>query len=181
VLDVSAVVAGVDVAELRSGVVGAGWRPVLAVLPRDQEARAAEVLAEGAGDCVADGVPAEEVALRVERLLHRCPPKLAEPIVVGSLVIDVVRHQVEARGRRVAMSPTKYQLLVTLARRIGEVVTIRELLEAGWDAHQEVTPELLRPQITRLRCLLDGAASVRSVRGRGYVLEPIVEAPPEQG
>jgi hypothetical protein len=74
-------------------------------------------------------------------------------------------------GRWVALSPTEEQLCTLLIGEFGEVVSDRLLLDQAWPGGTG-TPTGLRLQMTRLRRrIADLGLEVRSVRGKGYVLQ----------
>jgi DNA-binding winged helix-turn-helix (wHTH) protein len=76
------------------------------------------------------------------------------------------------RGLRwVALSPIEEQLCTLLVGEFGEVVSDRTLIGGAW-AEGTGTPTGLRLQMTRLRRrIADLGLEVRSVRGKGYVLQ----------
>jgi two-component system, OmpR family, response regulator len=74
-------------------------------------------------------------------------------------------------GRWVALSPTEEQLCTLLIGEFGQVVSDRLLLDRAWPGGTG-TPTGLRLQMTRLRRrIADLGLEVRSVRGKGYVLQ----------
>jgi hypothetical protein len=76
------------------------------------------------------------------------------------------------RGTRwVALSPIEEQLCTLLIGEFGDVVSDRQLLARAWPGGTG-TPTGLRLQMTRLRRRIDDLGlEVRSVRGKGYVLQ----------
>jgi hypothetical protein len=76
------------------------------------------------------------------------------------------------RGTRwVAVSPIEERLCALLIDEFGEVVSDRLLLDRAWPEGTG-TPTGLRLQMTRLRRrIADLQLEVRSVRGKGYVLQ----------
>jgi DNA-binding response OmpR family regulator len=71
----------------------------------------------------------------------------------------------------VALSPTEEQLCTLLIGEFGQVVSDRLLLDRAWPGGTG-TPTGLRLQMTRLRRRIgDLGLEVRSVRGKGYVLQ----------
>ncbi len=76
------------------------------------------------------------------------------------------------RGSRwVALSPTEEQLCALMIGEFGEVVSDRALIAQAWPEGTG-TPTGLRLQMTRLRRrIADLQLEVRSVRGKGYVLQ----------
>jgi hypothetical protein len=74
-------------------------------------------------------------------------------------------------GRWVALSPIEEQLCTLLIGEFGGVVSDRVLLDGAWPEGTG-TPTGLRLQMTRLRRRIgDLGLEVRSVRGKGYVLQ----------
>jgi hypothetical protein len=87
------------------------------------------------------------------------------------------RPQLDGNGRLlrglrwVALSPIEEQLCTLLLCEFGEVVSDRTLLGRAWPEGAG-TPTGLRLQMTRLRRrIADLGLEVRSVRGKGYVLQ----------
>jgi DNA-binding response OmpR family regulator len=65
-------------------------------------------------------------------VLRRVDGQLAQDDVVrvGDVELDVPRMRVLVAGRRVELTPTEFQLLLTLARQPGRVLTRGQLLDA---------------------------------------------------
>jgi hypothetical protein len=74
-------------------------------------------------------------------------------------------------GRWVPLSPTEEQLCTLLIGEFGEVVSDTDLMARAWPGGTG-TPTGLRLQMTRLRRrIAELQLEVRSVRGKGYVLQ----------
>jgi two-component system OmpR family response regulator len=132
-----------------------------------------ECLVAGADDAVLPDVPVTELVARVQRLVAPGPVAArSRPnrIAVGRVSIDQDRRSVSVDGDEVALSPTQYQILVSLAVEGGRAVTVRALVEQCWDRHQDQSSCAVRTQVTRLRRALQGAIEIRCVRGEGYRL-----------
>jgi len=95
---------------------------------------------------------------------------------VGRLRIDTRKKRAELGSRRVTLPPLQYRLLLTLAKRAGEVVSYRELLRAVWgyDGDDNEARELLKVHIRQIRRRLrldqEEHPYIHSVRGFGYML-----------
>ncbi|HDQ71584.1 MAG TPA: winged helix family transcriptional regulator [Chloroflexi bacterium] len=94
---------------------------------------------------------------------------------VGELHIDTRKKRVGIDGRWVYLPPLQYRLLLTLARRAGEVVSYREILKAVWghDGRDDEARELIKVHICQIRRRLDldpDERYIQSVRGFGYML-----------
>lgn len=146
---------------------------MVVVTDGESERERVESLVAGADDVVSPEVSAVELVARVRRLAAPAEAPV-EPevrrIEVGRVVIDQDRRSVRVDGSEVSLSPTQYQILVSLAVEGGRAVTVRTLVERCWDAHQDRSSCALRTQVTRLRRALRGAVDIRCVRGEGYRL-----------
>ena len=86
-------------------------------------------------------------------------------------------------GRRLALTPTEFELLAVIAARRGEIVDHWKLLRAGWADPRNVDPETLRTHLNHLnqKLVAEGHPGLRNVRGRGYGLRIAAGASPAQG
>lgn len=85
----------------------------------------------------------------------------------GSLVIDFSRMTLIKDGAQVFVTPTEFQLLMTLIRS-GAVVSRGKLMRAVWDdAGVYVDDNTLSVHISRLREKI-GPSRIATVRGVGY-------------
>jgi DNA-binding response OmpR family regulator len=117
--------------------------------------------------------PAVREGTALARRLNHTPP----PYQIGDLHIDTRRKRAGLGERWATLPPLQYRLLLTLAQRVGEVVTYRELLQSVWgyDEDDKDARELLKEHIRRLRRRLrldPEHPYIRSVRGFGYMLAP---------
>lgn len=110
--------------------------------------------------------------------LIKAPPRTYE---IGELCIDTRKKRAGIGQRWVTLPPLQYRLLLTLAKRAGEVVSYRDLLRAVWgyEGEDNEARELLKVHIRQIRRRLgldpEEHPYIRSVRGFGYML-----APPEE-
>lgn len=111
-------------------------------------------------------------------LAKRLVPTSAPVLQVGELCIDTRKKRAGLGERWVTLPPLQYRLLLTLARRAGEVVSYQELLQAVWgyDGGDNEARELLKVHIRQIRRRLgldpEEHPYIRSVRGFGYMLAP---------
>ena len=143
--------------------------PVITVVPRERRVGVLGLLRGDRDDFLIRPFAPDELAARI-RLRLRAAAGLPAPTVLGhgGLSLDVDAGQVFADGRRVALSPTEYALLVALAERAGEVVTHDELARSAWS--EPVSANLVQVYISYLRRKI-GPDRIRTVRGTGYQLE----------
>ncbi len=107
----------------------------------------------------------EDTAMRLRTLQRRVDLRNS-----ADLFID--EHGVMHRGNaRLVLSPVEVTLTQVLLEKSGDVATREELAEAAWPAGMS-SRNLLDVRIARLRRRLEKIdLSLKTVRGRGYLLE----------
>ena len=121
-------------------------------------------------DCLEDWirVPADErdVRFRADSLTRRRTSHTPDRP-------DLDEHGVlRFRGRWVPLPPVEARLTAALLDRLGAVVSREALSRAGWPAGAGGR-NALDVHVLRLRRRLDGVGlAIRTVRARGYLLEP---------
>lgn len=93
----------------------------------------------------------------------------AERVKIGELVIDAAAHEVQLCGRRIAMAPMEFALLMHLARNRDRVIERGALLKEVWGLRVART-RTLDVHVQRLRAKLSPAIGIETVRGVGYRL-----------
>jgi len=117
---------------------------------------------------------ARDGVVLTKRLVEAWPPSYQ----IGELCIDTRKKRAGLGERLVTLPPLQYRLLLALAKRVGEVVSYRELLQAVWgyDGEDNEARELLKVHIRQIRRRLgldpEEHPYIRSVRGFGYMLAP---------
>ncbi len=150
--------------------------PILILSARGDEVDRVTGLELGADDYIVKPFSPRELVARVRAVLRRgeTAPMSDERIVAGDLELDVVRRRVKAGGRAIALTPTEFELLATLAREPGRVWTRAQLLDAVHGFSLETYERAIDGHIRNLRKKLepDDAAPryVRTVHGVGYAL-----------
>jgi len=105
-----------------------------------------------------------DIDARMHALRARASTVTAEPRLDGN-------GRLLRSSRWVPLSPIEEQLCRLMLGEFGDVVSDRRLMAAAWPDGSG-TPTGLRLQMTRLRRrIVDLGLEVRSVRGKGYVLQ----------
>ncbi len=147
--------------------------PILAVADTRDEERVVATLDAGAADVVPLPLRPLELVARINAALRRRPPvTTGADANLDGLKVDGRRRLASVAGRRLALTPTEFELLAVIAARRGEIVDHWKLLGAGWADPRNVDPETLRTHLNHLnqKLVAEGHPGLRNVRGRGYGL-----------
>ncbi|MEJ8574009.1 response regulator transcription factor [Microbaculum marinum] len=155
--------------------------PILVLSVRQAEAEKVEALDAGAQDYVVKPFGIKELLARIRSLLRdRSASEDAgvhAAVAIGNLHIDVAAHEVRKDGKPLKLTRKEFDVLWTLARHAGRIVTHKALLREVWGKAHEHDTQYLRVFIRQLRRKLDDdPASPRYIMnepGVGYrLLEP---------
>lgn len=92
--------------------------------------------------------------------------------------LDLRRHALSKAGEEHHLRVKTYDVLVYLARHAGRVVGKQELLDAVWGDVAVTEDSLVQCLVEIRRTLGDAQDAVKTVRGRGYLLDAHVETHP---
>jgi hypothetical protein len=94
----------------------------------------------------------------------------AADVVVGDLEIDLIGHQVFYGGKPITLTCREFDVLSTLARNAGSVLSKTQLLSRVW-GYDLYSENLVEVQISSIRRKLGpGRNLIETVRGVGYVI-----------
>jgi two-component system response regulator VicR len=147
--------------------------PVLILTAKGEEADKVQGFRLGADDYVVKPVGVLEFLARVEALLRRSQPAGATGVFrFGDLEVDADRRSVAIGGIEVELSPLEFDLLNTLARRGGNLVSRAELLKEVWGYRSNIESRTVDTHIAKLRSKIDrhGKSRIVTVRKKGYRL-----------
>jgi len=142
-----------------------------AVGEEDQKVRALEA---GADDYITKPFGTRELVARLQAALRRAGRMEGEPSIdVEGLEIDLAARVVRRDGEPVHLTPIEFDLLRTLARNRGRLMTHRKLLAEVWGPEYVDDIQPLRTHIARLRAKiepegLDGPRYILTDPGVGY-------------
>jgi two-component system response regulator RegX3 len=151
--------------------------PIIMVTAKDSEADKVTGLELGADDYVTKPFSMRELVSRVRANLRRVrsvvPAPVSDEILVGGSVrLDVARHEVMVRDEAVPVPPKEFELLETLLRRKGRLLTRDFLIEEVWGADYYGDTRTLDVHVKRLRRKLEDdphqPRHLLTVRGLGY-------------
>ena len=109
---------------------------------------------------------------RVEMLGKKEAAAEASVIQVRDLTIDIERHAVMVRGRRVELTAREFDLLVHFARHPGRVYSREQLLDQVWGYQHSGYDHTVNSHINRLRSKIErdpqNPEYIHTVWGVGY-------------
>jgi len=142
--------------------------PVIAVTPRERRAGLLAQLRGDRDDYLLRPFAVDELAARIRLHLRLGPVSGTTVLRHGEVTVDTEFGEVHVDGRRVALSPTEFSVLLALVAEGGSVVPADRLARQAWS--EPVSANLVQVYISYLRRKI-GRERIRTVRGGGYALE----------
>lgn len=145
--------------------------PVVMLTAKGEDSDVITGLEVGADDYVTKPFSGKVLVARVRRLLRRTTQSAdeQETIKVHDLTIDPSRHEVWAGDRKVELTRTEFNILRTLARRPGLVLSRYQIVDCVHGDDYPVTDRAVDVQIVSLRKKLGPCGKyIETVRGVGY-------------
>jgi len=147
--------------------------PVLFLTARDAESDVLVGLGIGADDYMTKPFSPRELVARVHAILRRAARAVADPaagrIAVGALTVDLEGRRLLRGADEVALTPTEFDLLATLAARPERAFSREELLDTVWGWRSGGATRTVDSHVAGLRRKVS-AGFVRTVQGHGYAL-----------
>ena len=170
---------GMDGLEVCKRIQRDGWTPVLMLTAKTEEADKVAGFAVGADDYLTKPFSLRELTVRVQAILRRrerieSAPN-GEPIEHDGLVVDAKRRRVEVDGREIPLTPLEFDILLTLAREPGVVLSRDQLMDRIWGYRDHAGGRVVDSHVARLRRKIgeDGndPRFIRTVHGVGYAFK----------
>ncbi|MBL8475657.1 MAG: response regulator transcription factor [Methyloversatilis sp.] len=149
--------------------------PVLVLSARDTTLQRIGGLDAGADDYLTKPFDLDELMARIRVLERRTRGAVVNVIRHGTIEVDTSAMTVSVDGRTVELQRREYMVLRKLLENIGHVLSRQQLVDNiyGWDS--ELESNALDVHIHNLRRKLHPGL-IRTVRGVGYVIDPLPAA-----
>ena len=127
--------------------------PIVVLSAVGDEAEKVRALNAGADDYVTKPFGPSELIARLNAALRRAAPRDdTEPVVsADGLELDLMAHQVSRDGEPIHLTPIEFDLLRTLMRNRGRLMTHRVLLTTVWGPAYAGDTQTLRVHVANLR------------------------------
>ncbi len=172
---------GMDGLEVCQQIQKNGWTPVLMLTARTEEADKVAGFAVGADDYLTKPFSLKELTVRVKAILRRVDrirgvgQQPAGPIERHGMMIDDARRRVEVDGEEVGLTPLEFEILLSLARDPGVVLSREALMDRVWGYRDYAGGRVVDSHVARIRRKLgeDGndPRFIRTVHGVGYAFK----------
>jgi two-component system, OmpR family, alkaline phosphatase synthesis response regulator PhoP len=156
--------------------------PILMLTARVEETDRLIGLELGADDYVIKPFSPREVVARVKTIFRRTTAEPAKPNVVqaGDLVIDLEQHTVNLAGNPIELTPTEFEILLTMARQPKRVFSRLQIMEKAQGDAFEGYERTIDAHIKNIRLKLEPNPKkpiyIQTVFGLGYKFEAGVDA-----
>ncbi len=149
--------------------------PIILLTARGAEIDRVIGLESGADDYVVKPFSLPELMARVRAALRRAPNRPSASLVAGNLSLDLVSRRVFVDGREVRLSHKEFELLATLMRNKGAVLSREFLITQVWGYDFEGDTRTVDVHVRWLREKIEKDPSnpthLQTVRGVGYRID----------
>jgi DNA-binding response OmpR family regulator len=150
--------------------------PVLMLTARDSETDLVVGLAVGADDYLTKPFSMRELAARVRAIIRRMERiedmTPSDSVVRFDLTVDAARRRVLKGTQEVPLTPLEFEILLTLARSPGVVLSRDQLMDRVWGYRDYAGGRVVDSHVARIRRKLGDEAAepkyIRTVHGVGY-------------
>ena len=154
-----------------AGVLARGTAPVVVCLIDGRPDDLAAAMEQGAQDAVVGTSAPAEIVVRIHSAIRRARGSTPNVIHAAGIEIELQKRIVRRGSREVTLSATECALLLSVARREGDVVSIETLAKEVWG--RAMTAGHVHTYVSYLRHKVDDPSRksiLRTVRGLGYAL-----------
>ena len=138
----------------------------------------ARMLDLGADDCLSRPFAQDEFGARLRALLRRAHAGNARVLACGSLTLDTTSRLFRLDEAPLYLPRREQAVLEILMQKSGRPVSKDQLFNQVFGLDEEANVETIELYVHRLRKkLADSGASILTLRGIGYLLEPAGASP----
>jgi len=150
--------------------------PIVVLTARDLEAEKIAALDLGADDFVSKPFAVGELLARLRAALRGREMRFAAKAKFNALDLEVnfASRRVFVMGEEIRVTPREYDLIRTLARHAGRVLTHRQIITAVWGSESGADSQFVRVLVAQVRSKIEAEPSTPRIiltePGVGYRL-----------
>ncbi|MBL4831468.1 MAG: response regulator transcription factor [Aliivibrio sp.] len=149
--------------------------PVIIISARDKLDQRITGLDQGADDYLCKPFELDEIVARVRALLRRSNRLTQNQISYGDIQIDLSDRSVNVNGEQIILHRRELSVLEYLILNTGKVVSKSQIADRIASLDEELTSTAIETYISRLRKRFGSSLSLSTIRGLGYLLEPMAK------
>jgi two-component system OmpR family response regulator len=156
---------------------GSNTTPIIMVTARSQIYNKIEGFKSGADDYITKPFHIQELIARIRAVIKRNSIVKTESLTCGPYTLFVDQNKLEnhtvkeKNKRKIELSNKETGILEYLIRNKGKIISTEELLEHVWDREIDMFTDTVKTHIKTLRRKLRNKHIIRTVRGKGYVID----------
>jgi DNA-binding response OmpR family regulator len=141
--------------------------PILLLTARDEVKDKVEGLNAGADDYLTKPFDIDELIARLRVIERRLGTIKNSCINIGSVSLDIEKHEVSIENSLLELSRREYMLLKALMERAGNVLSKEQLEQTLYGWGEEISSNSIEVHIHHLRKKI-GKTFISTIRGIGY-------------
>ena len=146
--------------------------PIIFITALVQEEDELNGYSMGADDYVTKPFSLPVLYAKVTALLGRVQSTSAKRMRLGTIVVDVLAHEVYVDGKRCDVPPIEYEMLLFFMENPGRIFSREQLLIRFWGYDFDGNERVVDNHIRKLRkALEDSGSMIKNVRKAGYRME----------
>lgn len=144
--------------------------PIIFLTAKDTIQETIQGLQAGANDYIKKPFSFDELVERIK--VHFRDNHEKQLLSLGSIEIDLLKHQVSVNNNEVILTPREFELLHYLVKNKGIVCTRTQIIEDVWDIHFDYDTGVIDVFMNSIRKKLDLKKEedyIKTIRGVGYI------------
>lgn len=144
--------------------------PIIFLTAKDTIQETIEGLQAGANDYIKKPFSFDELVERIKVHFRNSHEK--QLLTLGSIEIDLLKHNVSVNKNEVILTPREFELLHYLVKNKGIVCTRTQIIEDVWDIHFDYDTGVIDVFMNSIRKKLDLKKEedyIKTIRGVGYI------------
>ena len=153
--------------------------PILMLTAKDGEGDEVSAFEAGADDFLRKPFSMAVLVARLKSVIRRGAGQNRSTLRVGDLTLNKKSLEAQRAGERIPLTPREYALLELLMGNPGTVLSKSRIMQHVWGADYGADDNVIEVYIGYLRKKVDAPFAtplIRTVRGRGYLIEDPGEA-----